>query len=213
MDALKKAQRFLQVKIILSAIFWFLSLVLIAVIISFGRQLSSLQSQKDYILKEIQNSISILDNVDLLKQSNDKYTEDTLKNEIATEDVVELEKSYWSYALEINGQPVTSNSVSVKPGTVTITVRETEKERVLPMQMHMMGSVTGFDNNDHYYKHVVTSSLGKEVSSQNFNQDALDRYSTFTFTVNSGESLKFNVSEILAERLNLNSKYITINVN
>ncbi len=208
----KKTKRSVQVKIILSVVFWFFTLILIAVIISFSRQLSNLQSQKSHILTQIDNTLSILNDGELLQQSNYKYLEDTFKKDIGQKYLYDLEKSYWKYTLEINGQEVTDGPITVNAGTVTITLREIEKERVLPDRLHMRGSITGFDANDHYYKHIITSSLGKEVTEQNLNQDTLEKYSTFTFKASSGEILRFNITEILAERLNLESKYITIKV-
>lgn len=191
--------------------FLFVNLILLAYILSVGQKFNIVNKERNYLLEQISLSKDTLNNVDKLKISNEKFAEETIKEQVEAKKVFEMEKSYWNYSLTINGTPVTSSEVTVPAGKLTLLLKENEKERVLPLSMHNMGSITGGDPEDYYYNHVIFADKSA-VTVTHVGDSTLNRSATYEFTATSGQEISITLTEILAERLKLPSKYLKLKV-
>ena len=189
--------------------FIFSNILLLTFIISVSQKFRIVNTERDYLAKQISISKDTLGNIDKLVLNNEIFAEKTLKSEVEAKDLFSLEKSFWSYNLVLNGYKVTSNEISVKPGKVTLVFTENEKQRVLPLSMHVIGSITYGDEKDNYYDHVIFKDKSL-ITISHVGDDTLNRTTTYEFNINSGEQFTVTLTEILAERLGLSSKYIVL---
>lgn len=189
--------------------FLFMNFALMAFVLSVSQKFNTVNKEKTYLLEQIDLSREILGNIDKMVITNEQFAEKTIKEQVEAKEVFQMEKSFWSYEISVNGSKVTANEISVNAGKVTIMLKENEKERVLPLTMHNMGSITGGDKRDNYYDHVMFQDKSK-ININHTGDNTLNRTATYELNIGSGQEVKVSLTEILAERLGLLNKVITI---
>jgi hypothetical protein len=134
-----------------------------------------------------------------LEKSSDEYSENALKEILPVSQINAIAKTFWSYELEVNGTKVDTNDVSFK-SPLKIAMKQIEKERVLPLNLHNKGSVTSGDPADRFYEHVILPTVNYSLTPPLSN--ANPSVATFDVTgIKSGDKFVLSVTPILKERL------------
>ena len=175
-----------------------LAIIICSGIMIYSSRLLSIENDNNKLkTAELNKDIDIYDNG--LEKSNDEYSEKVLKEILPASQINALAKTFWSYELDINGVKIDSNDVSAK-NPIKISIKQIEKERVLPLNLHNKGSVTAGDTADRFYEHILLPSVNYTATPPLSN--ANPSVATFDVTgTKSGDKFVLSVTPILKERL------------
>lgn len=145
-----------------------------------------------------------------IEQSNEDYAVRMLTKYLTNEQIVVIAKKYWQYELSVNGQPVKTSDITVKSDTITISLKQISKKRLLPMALHIKGSATGGDKNDKFYSHII---LDQQYGYEPF--ESTDETGAVTFNIryrnlHPGYTIMFRLSDSLNESLGLSSNTVRV---
>ena len=144
---------------------------------------------------------------------NDDFTTKGLQKIFTQNDLTVFANGYWTYQLYVNDILVTSNSVSVKAtsAAIDVSVKETQKDSVLPKQVLDMGRLTGNDQKDTIATHFSISNQNYPVKEST--QKLVNTYTIQKPVIKKGETFQVVLSDQLMERLNLGNNTINVTVN
>lgn len=175
-----------------------LAIIICSGIIIFSTRLLSIKSDENKLYSaELSKDVEIYDNG--LEKSNDEYSEKALKEILPASQINALAKSFWSYELDVNGTKIDSNDISAK-NPLKISIKQIERERVLPLNLHNKGSVTSGDTADRFYEHIILPTVNYKLTTPLSNVNP----SIATFDVTDtkvGDKFVLSVTPILKERL------------
>ncbi|KYH34717.1 hypothetical protein CLTEP_13140 [Clostridium tepidiprofundi DSM 19306] len=147
-----------------------------------------------------------------LDEMFDKYYSDKLRELMGKDDLVILAQKQWNYVLTVNGKKLRGNTIYITDNHIKIVLAEfTNKERVLPKEILMKGTLTGGDPNDSLDSHL------KIISQEKYNkhQEEKEGNKRIIYEFNNiprGTIITLKLSEILKSRLNLDkNKYPSSN--
>lgn len=194
-----------------AAVILILAVIIVSgIIIINTRMLIIEKDKKSYLTQELEKDKQTL--AYGLEQANDVFSEQMLKELLPEQEIIKIAKTFWEYDLYIGGNPITSNDITVKPGNTMISIKQTEKERVLPINLHNKGSVTGGDLSDKFYDHLMFTAMVDFTMNSPLakaNPAVADYYLK---NLKKGTVIDLNLSQPLKERLNLLKPNITITV-
>jgi hypothetical protein len=182
---------------VITVVFTLAIIICSGIIIYSSRLLSIENDQFKLNTEELNKDVEIYDKG--LEKSSDEYSEKALKEILPVSQINAMAKTFWSYELDVNGIKVETNDISVK-NPVKISLKQIEKERVLPLNLHNKGAVTAGDPADRFYEHIilptVNYSLTPPLSNVNPSVATVD-----VTGVKAGDKFVLSVTPILKERL------------
>lgn len=150
----------------------------------------------------IKKEYDLQNNMDSL---NDEFVIASMKTLFGLGNLSYDMRRYWNYELTVNGAAVSGDRVSVPAGTVTVSLKQTQKANSFPYEVVGLGSTLGGDSDDKLSYHCkVTGASGVEASET---EDGLLTVLTYTFAAQKGDALEIHLSYPLADQLGLAEKY------
>lgn len=107
------------------------------------------------------------------KEIKDKSFEDyfgkVLTETLSRNQLDTLERSFWDYEIEINGvkKKIESQKIAGFQGKAEIRLTEIEWERILPLNLHVLGSVNKGDKADPFESHLSVVSTAPHTITRN----------------------------------------------
>ncbi len=180
-------------------------------ILIYNSRILTIQSDSNKIFKEdLKNKENIF--TVGLQVSNDEYSENFLKSILSDSKLRALAKTFWSYEFFANNKKITSSNINVSKDSVEFSLVQTEKERILPYSLHILGSLTAGDNADRFYEHpIFHSNSNYTLTPPLANTNPAIAIYKFKDTM-VGETITISLTPPLRERLDLVNTQNQINV-
>ena len=140
----------------------------------------------------------------------DAYVQTKMSKLFTSDEIMKISSSFWSYQLLVDGKSVTADKITASSGNLTITVIQKEKQRILPVPLHVMGMVTGGDKADNYYEHVSFTDMNPPMT-----QNSVNGVSTANYVISNvkpGQSIPFSISPMLESKLGLTATDYTVSI-
>jgi len=170
------------------------------------------ESIKEYVSKRKSLDVILNARKKEFDEMFDKYYSYKLRKLMGEDDLAILAQKQWNYVLTVNGKELRENTIYITDNSIKIVLAEfTNKERVLPKEILMKGTLTGGDPNDSLYSHL------KIISQVKYNkyQEEKEGNKRIIYEFNNiprGTIITLKLSEILKSRLNLDkNKYFSSN--
>jgi len=146
-----------------------------------------------------------------VKKAGEKYYEDKLTRLLTEDELLTLARKQWRYTLTVNNTKLTEDHYYASESFV-INFTEALNSRDMPESIQKLGSITGGDELDVFYDHLIIQSEVRWEQKESKNGDA----TTITYIFNDvpkGSIITLSLSEPLKERLRSQYKDIEIIVN
>lgn len=168
------------------------------------------QIQEDYNKKNIELDSRIKEFETNLQELEDKYYEEKITGLLDKEQLVTLAKEQWQYSLTVNDRNFTDYYIYPTSKDVNIILSEIQpRKKILPLNVLKLGSVTGGDEMDKFYDHmIIKTNLSYEKAIKNIENVTHICYSFKD--IPSGTIISLQLSEVLREKLGLNDNLLEV---
>lgn len=193
-------------KVLLSIIFVsiILNLVLLGEIIENKKEYKV--AINDYNDKKKELTIKSNEREKEFEKTFDKYYSDKLKKIIDEEALVFLAQQQWNYILTINGKTFNNRTIYTEDKNIKIVLAEfSNKEKILPEDILIKGTLTGGDPNDNIDSYLDIMSLVDYNKYEEKEKDAKRICYEFK-NIPKGTIITIKISEILKNRLKFKEK-------
>lgn len=145
-----------------------------------------------------------------LEKAGQTYTDTALRTFFTLPELTYVMSQYWAYGLTVNGQKLSSGSITVPAGKVTLTLREDKKTNIFPQQTVVAGRVTGGDKTARLSNYLtVSESPAPSVTKIN---DTTTEAVWNIAKATSGKSYTVNLSPMLMQKLGVSFSSVVIKV-
>lgn len=211
----KKEAKFNDFKVspiwaVVTIVFTLAILINSGIIIYYSR-LFTIQSEQNKYLKE---DLKIKEKIysSGLVVSNDDYADSFLRGVLSDYQLRTLSKTFWSYEFYVNDKKIITSDIIVSKDSAVFTLKQIEKERILPINLHILGSLTAGDKADRFYEHPMFNSNSNYITTPPLagNNPAI---ATYEFKeAKAGDTITITLTPPLQERLGLTEPQIRVKV-
>jgi hypothetical protein len=144
-----------------------------------------------------------------MKKYGDDFSSSSLKRIFTNGELTIIMGKYWDYELLINGSKVTNAVMDIKAGDATITLSETRRQTLFPIDILSYGRVTGNEMEAKLTNYIsIDSNIRPSVEVKN---DGLKNITTYKIIgAKAGDIFIIKLQAVMMEKLGLNSPEIKV---